>query len=72
MAILIRYDVGPMLFFGDGEWSQPVDLYIEKKTWFGWSSKVVKQKYTITMFQDLKQHYDYWDGLIIDKLPVQL
>lgn len=71
-GVLLRYDVGAMHFFGDGEWSQPVDLYIETKTWFGFRTKEVKVKYTINMFQSLGDHYKHWDKLIETKKPIKI
>jgi len=72
MAILIKYKDHPMHFFGDGEWEQKVDLFLEKKIWFGLRTKIIKKVYTISMFDSLKTHYEHWDYLIKTKLQIKL
>lgn len=61
---LISYEVLPMFFFGHGEWEQKVKLKVETKYLFGLFKRKKDIIYTITMFDSLKEHYDYWDRLI--------
>lgn len=72
MAILLRYEDQLMHFFGDGEWEQSVNLYLEKSYFFGLRKKEVKKVYRISMFQNLKSHYDHWDMLIKTKSQIKL
>ena len=67
MKILLRYENQTMHFFGDGEWEQKVNLFIEKTYFFGLFKKETETVYTITMFDDLKSHYEHWDNLIATK-----
>lgn len=64
---LIKYEDHLMRFFGDGEWEQKVDLFIEETYLFGLLKRIRKTVYTITMFDNLKNHYDHWDKLIKNK-----
>jgi hypothetical protein len=67
MKTLLRYENQEMHFFGDGEWEQKVNLFIKKTYFFGLFKKEVKCVYTITMFQDLRSHYEHWDNMIVAK-----
>ena len=71
-SILLSYDVKSMHFFGDGEWSQPVELTLQKKIWFGFKTKTYTITYTINMFQSLGDHFKNWDEMIETKREVKV
>lgn len=67
MEILLKYKAKPMVFFGDGEWKIPYDLYVQKRYLFGLITKGVIYKTEITMFGSIRESEAHWDNLILNK-----
>lgn len=70
MKVLLSYKSMNTRFFGDS-WEYQYELEIEHTYFFGLRKEIIKQNYTISMFQSLRDHHDHWDELIRNKTPIR-
>lgn len=73
MTTLLSYKSMGVRFFGDS-WEYNYVLTLQETKKFLWCMKtyLIEKNFTISMFQDIKQHTDHWDELIKTKANIKL